>query len=169
MAMAMAMAIDHQNPDIELGHKNNTENHNMSNPPPLPPPYYQQQQQQNTNNNMMLYPNIDADENRRRWNFIRKVYSILFMQLLLTVAIAGVVVFYHPLALFLVRTPGLLIAMAFLPHGEYLVWSSGFRFIPWDLLLVMSMAYFLYSVSSLNSGPSVCFQSLFPLFACFIL
>ena len=115
MAMAMAMAIDHQNPDIELGHKNNTENHNMSNPPPLPPPYYQQQQQQNTNNNMMLYPNIDADENRRRWNFIRKVYSILFMQLLLTVAIAGVVVFYHPLALFLVRTPGLLIAMAFLP------------------------------------------------------
>lgn len=62
-----------------------------------------------------LYPYIAADENAMRWAFIRKVYSILSMQLILTAAVAGVVAFYHPVALFLVRTPGLVIAMAILP------------------------------------------------------
>lgn len=62
-----------------------------------------------------LYPYIAPDENAMRWAFIRKVYSILSLQLILTAAVAGVVAFYHPVAHFLVRTPGLVIAMAILP------------------------------------------------------
>lgn len=62
-----------------------------------------------------LYPNINRDENAMRWAFIRKVYIILSLQLILTAVVAGVVAFYHPVSEFLVRTPGLIIAMAFLP------------------------------------------------------
>lgn len=62
-----------------------------------------------------LYPYIAPDENAMRWAFIRKVYSILSMQLILTAIVAGIVAFYHPVSDFLVRTPGLVIGMAFLP------------------------------------------------------
>ncbi|KAH7285095.1 hypothetical protein KP509_33G012500 [Ceratopteris richardii] len=62
-----------------------------------------------------LYPYIAADENALRWAFIRKVYIILSMQLILTAIVAGVVAFYHPVSDFLVRTPGLVIGMSFLP------------------------------------------------------
>ncbi|MCO5575519.1 hypothetical protein L7F22_029320 [Adiantum nelumboides] len=62
-----------------------------------------------------LYPYIAPDENAMRWAFIRKVYSILSMQLILTAIVAGIVAFYHPVSDFLVRTPGLIIGIAFLP------------------------------------------------------
>ncbi|GMI73803.1 LIFEGUARD 4 [Hibiscus trionum] len=39
-----------------------------------------------------------------RWAFIRKVYSILALQLLATVAVAATVVFVHPIARFFVST-----------------------------------------------------------------
>ncbi|KAK8498882.1 hypothetical protein V6N12_044615 [Hibiscus sabdariffa] len=39
-----------------------------------------------------------------RWAFIRKVYSILALQLLATVAVAATVVFVHPIARFIVGT-----------------------------------------------------------------
>ncbi|KAK8486512.1 hypothetical protein V6N11_061161 [Hibiscus sabdariffa] len=38
------------------------------------------------------------------WAFIRKVYSILALQLLATVAVAATVVFLHPIARFIVGT-----------------------------------------------------------------
>ncbi|CAN6439637.1 unnamed protein product [Victoria cruziana] len=48
-----------------------------------------------------------------RWAFIRKIYSILTVQLLLTVAVCAAVVSIHPVAHFLVSTtPGLMIYIA---------------------------------------------------------
>lgn len=52
-----------------------------------------------------LYPMMLEDP-RLRWAFIRKVYSILSIQMLLTVAVAAVVVFVRPVAHFFVSTPG---------------------------------------------------------------
>jgi hypothetical protein len=52
-----------------------------------------------------LYPMMLEDP-RLRWSFIRKVYTILSIQMLLTVAVAAVVVYVRPVALFFVSTPG---------------------------------------------------------------
>lgn len=54
-----------------------------------------------------LYPAM-LENPQLRWGFIRKVYSILTLQLLLTIAVASVVVTVHPIAHFFVSTgPGL--------------------------------------------------------------
>ncbi|PSS14596.1 BI1-like protein [Actinidia chinensis var. chinensis] len=50
-----------------------------------------------------LYPMI-LESPEMRWAFIRKVYSIVAFQLLLTVAVASVVVFVRPIATFFVTT-----------------------------------------------------------------
>ncbi|XAR58574.1 hypothetical protein NMG60_11014025 [Bertholletia excelsa] len=50
-----------------------------------------------------LYPTM-AEDPRLRWAFIRKVYSIVAFQLLLTVAVAAVVVFVRPIATFFAST-----------------------------------------------------------------
>ncbi|XP_042516577.1 protein LIFEGUARD 2-like [Macadamia integrifolia] len=56
-----------------------------------------------------LYPMM-LESAELRWAFIRKVYSILTMQLVLTVAVAAVVVAYHPISQFFVTTtPGLVL------------------------------------------------------------
>lgn len=62
-----------------------------------------------------LYPGISLEDNEIRWAFLRKVYSILSMQLFLTVIVAATVVLYSPIALFLVRTPGLFFGISILP------------------------------------------------------
>uniref|UniRef100_A0A1D1Y5R6 BI1-like protein n=1 Tax=Anthurium amnicola TaxID=1678845 RepID=A0A1D1Y5R6_9ARAE len=51
-----------------------------------------------------LYPSM-MESPQLRWAFIRKVYSIVSVQLLLTVAVAAVVVFVHPIAHFFVSSP----------------------------------------------------------------
>ncbi|OVA03472.1 Bax inhibitor 1-related [Macleaya cordata] len=53
--------------------------------------------------NRQLYPMM-LESPELRWAFIRKVYTILTLQLLLTVAVAAFVVFYHPIAEFIVST-----------------------------------------------------------------
>ncbi|KAL3517611.1 hypothetical protein ACH5RR_020200 [Cinchona calisaya] len=50
-----------------------------------------------------LYPMM-LESPQLRWAFIRKIYSILTIQLLLTIAVAAVVVTYHPIALFFSTT-----------------------------------------------------------------
>ncbi|XP_016451565.1 protein LIFEGUARD 4-like isoform X1 [Nicotiana tabacum] len=50
-----------------------------------------------------LYPTM-LESPELRWTFIRKVYSILSLQLLLTIAVASVVVTVHPIAHFFVST-----------------------------------------------------------------
>jgi hypothetical protein len=52
-----------------------------------------------------LYP-LMLEDPRLRWAFIRKVYSILSIQMLLTVAVAAIVVYVRPVARFFVSTPG---------------------------------------------------------------
>lgn len=50
-----------------------------------------------------LYPMM-LESPDLRWAFIRKVYSILTIQLLLTVVVAAVVVFVHPISHFFVSS-----------------------------------------------------------------
>nr|KYP46064.1 BI1-like protein [Cajanus cajan] len=64
-----------------------------------------------------LYPTM-LESPQLRWSFIRKVYIILTLQLLLTIAVAAVVVFVRPIAHFFVSsTPGLAlyILLIFIP------------------------------------------------------
>ncbi|KAG5567549.1 hypothetical protein RHGRI_002925 [Rhododendron griersonianum] len=58
------------------------------------------------NGDRPLYPMMQESP-QMRWAFIRKVYSILSFQLLLTVAVASVVVFVRPISVFFATTtPG---------------------------------------------------------------
>lgn len=50
-----------------------------------------------------LYPMM-LESPQLRWAFIRKVYSILSIQLLATIAVASIVVFVHPVANFFVSS-----------------------------------------------------------------
>uniref|UniRef100_A0A7N0TVR5 Uncharacterized protein n=1 Tax=Kalanchoe fedtschenkoi TaxID=63787 RepID=A0A7N0TVR5_KALFE len=67
--------------------------------------------------NGTLYPGM-MESPEMRWSFIRKVYSILSIQLLLTIAVASVVVFVHPIKVFFATTPAglaLYILLIFIP------------------------------------------------------
>jgi FtsH-binding integral membrane protein len=64
-----------------------------------------------------LYPMM-LESPELRWSFIRKIYSILAVQLLVTIAVAGVVVSVPPIATFFVSTGGglaLYIVLIFVP------------------------------------------------------
>jgi FtsH-binding integral membrane protein len=64
-----------------------------------------------------LYPMM-LENPQLRWSFIRKVYSIITFQLLLTIVVASVVVFVPPIAHFFVSsTQGLIlyIVLIFVP------------------------------------------------------
>lgn len=54
--------------------------------------------------NGYLYPGM-MENPELRWGFIRKVYVILCFQLLLTIAVASVVVFVEPISDFVLHTP----------------------------------------------------------------
>ncbi|KAK6929909.1 Bax inhibitor 1-related, partial [Dillenia turbinata] len=56
-----------------------------------------------TGNGEALYPN-DVESPELRWAFIRKVYSILFAQLVLTAVVAGLTIFIKPFARFMAST-----------------------------------------------------------------
>ncbi|KAK7285301.1 hypothetical protein RJT34_20067 [Clitoria ternatea] len=56
-----------------------------------------------------LYPTM-LENPQLRWSFIRKVYSIITFQLLITIAVAATVVFVRPISHFFVSsTPGLVL------------------------------------------------------------
>ncbi|XP_057517556.1 protein LIFEGUARD 2-like [Amaranthus tricolor] len=52
-----------------------------------------------------LYP-VMLEDSQRRWGFIRKVYSIIAIQLLATIIVGAVVVSYHPIAHFFTSSGG---------------------------------------------------------------
>ncbi|CAO2826508.1 unnamed protein product [Amaranthus hypochondriacus] len=52
-----------------------------------------------------LYP-VMFENPQLRWGFIRKVYSIIAIQLLATVVVGAIVVSYHPIAHFFTSSPG---------------------------------------------------------------
>lgn len=51
-----------------------------------------------------LYPGISLEDNTFRWAFIRKIYTILSLQLILTIAVGSTVVFVRPVAVFFVSS-----------------------------------------------------------------
>lgn len=53
----------------------------------------------------LLYPTM-IESPDLRWSFIRKIYTIVAVQLLLTAAVGAVVVSYHPIVTFLTTTRG---------------------------------------------------------------
>ncbi|KAH6758024.1 Bax inhibitor-1 family protein [Perilla frutescens var. hirtella] len=59
----------------------------------------------------LLYPSMQENPDLR-WAFIRKVYSILTIQLLVTVAVAAVVVANPPIAIFFISWIGLTVYVA---------------------------------------------------------
>lgn len=64
-----------------------------------------------------LYPMM-LESPQLRWAFVRKVYTILSIQMLLTIAVASVVVFVRPVAFFFISSPagfGLYIFIIILP------------------------------------------------------
>ncbi|KAB5545034.1 hypothetical protein DKX38_013146 [Salix brachista] len=72
--------------------------------------------------NHQLYPMMQEPP-QLRWAFIRKVYVILAMQLLLTVGVAATVVFVRPIPQFILHTtPGLAIYIVFLILTLILLW-----------------------------------------------
>lgn len=84
-----------------------------------------------------LYPTM-LESPELRWSFIRKVYSIITFQLLLTVAVASVVVFVPPIPRFFVSTtPGLVlyIVLIFIP----LISTS-------SLLFILFIHYHMYNL-----------------------
>ncbi|KAG0473771.1 hypothetical protein HPP92_015628 [Vanilla planifolia] len=70
---------------------------------------------------MGLYPNM-TESPQMRWAFIRKVYSIVTLQILITIAISAIVVFYRPIPdFFLSRTTSAIVALVFLTISPFLV------------------------------------------------
>ncbi|XP_052186380.1 protein LIFEGUARD 4-like [Diospyros lotus] len=57
-----------------------------------------------TGNSNALYPGM-VENAELRWAFIRKIYSIVAIQLLLTAMVAAVIVFVRPIAIFFAKTP----------------------------------------------------------------
>ncbi|WOL06759.1 hypothetical protein Cni_G15493 [Canna indica] len=62
-----------------------------------------------------LYPGLSLGENELRWGFVRKVYGILAVQVLLTTVVSAVTVFHSSLNTALASSPGLSLGLAFLP------------------------------------------------------
>lgn len=88
-----------------------------------------------SNGGGQLYPMM-LEPLQLRWAFIRKVYSILSVQLLLTVAVAATVVFVHPISHFVLHTkPGLAVYIValilpflckFSLHSHLFFWCSNY-------------------------------------------
>ncbi|KAF9605052.1 hypothetical protein IFM89_013722 [Coptis chinensis] len=96
--------------------------------------------------NGQLYPNMIEDP-KLRWAFIRKVYTILTVQLLCTVAVAAAVVFVRPIPNFLVSSWagfGVYIAILIVPF--ILLWPLHHfkNKHPWNFIL---LALFTVAIS----------------------
>ncbi|XP_072522487.1 fas apoptotic inhibitory molecule 2b [Salminus brasiliensis] len=101
------------------------------------------------------------DKNIRRV-FIRKVYSILMLQMLVTITIVAVFMFLAPVRFYVQTHPGLYSLSNFLFLGTYLALSCCGelrRQFPWNLILLtvftLSMACMLGFVSSFYNSRSV--------------
>ena len=76
-----------------------------------------------------LYP-VMLEDSQRRWGFIRKVYSIIAIQLLATIIVGAVVVSYHPIAHFFTSSGGglacyiILIITPFIGNSQFLLFIN---------------------------------------------
>ncbi|XP_023549073.1 protein LIFEGUARD 2-like [Cucurbita pepo subsp. pepo] len=88
--------------------------------------------------NDQFYP-IMMDSPQLRWAFIRKVYTIISMQLLLTTAVAAAVVFIRPIPIFFVKTtPGLIAYIGILVFTFIVLCPlyAYHRHHPWNFILL---------------------------------
>ncbi|KAK8954009.1 BI1-like protein [Platanthera zijinensis] len=86
-----------------------------------------------------LYPNM-MESPQMRWAFIRKVYSIVTLQILVTVAVSAVVVFYRPIPeFFQSRTTPAVAALVLITISPFLVMLP-MMFLrerhPWNLIFL---------------------------------
>ncbi|PKA64959.1 BI1-like protein [Apostasia shenzhenica] len=92
-----------------------------------------------------LYPNM-MENPQMRWAFIRKVYMIVTLQILITIAVSSVVIFYRPIPEFLLsRTfPSLaaMIAIIILPFLVMVPLIFLRQKHPWNMILL-----FLFTIS----------------------
>ncbi|EPS70625.1 hypothetical protein M569_04132, partial [Genlisea aurea] len=87
-----------------------------------------------------LYPGQGMYENPQlRWGFIRKVYSILSMQLLLTVAVGLVMILFDPVRQFMQTTTGLYVMIAAMVLTVMLCFmmSCFSQRHPWNIILLI--------------------------------
>eukprot|EP00897_Mesotaenium_endlicherianum_P002905 jgi/Mesen1/2642/ME000166S01767 len=91
-----------------------------------------------------LYPQASDDENMLRWGFIRKVYGILCIQVLLTLGVVLVVINSTPVKSFVLASPGSLIVVAIFPFILLCALSAYHRSHPTNLIL---LALFTVSLS----------------------
>ncbi|XP_056129193.1 fas apoptotic inhibitory molecule 2b [Lampris incognitus] len=102
------------------------------------------------------------DDKAVRRIFIRKVYAILMIQLLVTVAIVSVFTFWEPVRFFIQTHPGLYMASYLTFFATYIALSCCGdlrRQFPWNLILLtvftLSMACMMGFVSSFYNTKSV--------------
>ena len=87
-----------------------------------------------------LYPMM-LESPELRWSFIRKVYSIISLQLLATIAVASVVVFVHPIAHFFVSSSAglaLYIVLIITPFLSMLLFPHPLQF---SCVLLLTVTY----------------------------
>ncbi|KAK2862252.1 hypothetical protein Q5P01_001785 [Channa striata] len=102
------------------------------------------------------------DDKTIRRTFIRKVYAILMVQLLVTVAIVGLFTFCTPVRYFIQTHPGLYMASYLMFFATYIALSCFGdlrRQFPWNIILLvlftLSMAFMMGFVSSFYNTKSV--------------
>uniref|UniRef100_A0A9I9EAS7 BI1-like protein n=1 Tax=Cucumis melo TaxID=3656 RepID=A0A9I9EAS7_CUCME len=85
-----------------------------------------------------IYPMM-MESPQLRWGFIRKVYAIISMQLLLTAAVAAAVVFIRPIPNFFVKTTPGIIAYIGIVIFTFIVLCPLYayhRHHPWNFILL---------------------------------
>ncbi|XP_053312243.1 protein lifeguard 2 isoform X2 [Spea bombifrons] len=109
-----------------------------------------------------MLTSMSWDDERVRRAFIRKVYSILMVQLLVTIAIVALFTFCEPVKEYVQANPGLYWASYAVFFVTYLVLAcctGPRRYFPWNLILLcvftLSMAYITGMLSSYYNTKSV--------------
>ncbi|KAL3828761.1 hypothetical protein ACJIZ3_017563 [Penstemon smallii] len=113
-----------------------------------------------TGNNGKLYPGM-MENPQMRWGFIRKVYSILCVQLLLTFGVAIAMFLIHPVREFMHTNNGLyaMIALILLTFILCILMHVFSKRHPWNYLLLflftIAMALMIGAVCTQRKGHSV--------------
>ena len=95
-----------------------------------------------------LYPMM-LESPELRWAFIRKIYSIITVQLLVTIAVAATVVSVHPIALFFVSSGAglaLYIVIIITPFIGMFYSYSVFQSFLWKYFWILTMTFFFFWV-----------------------
>ena len=93
-----------------------------------------------------LYPMM-LESPELRWAFIRKIYSIITVQLLVTIAVAATVVSVHPIALFFVSSGAglaLYIVIIITPFIGMFYSYSVFQSFLWKYFWILTMTFFFW-------------------------